>query len=126
MDTIRTSMEWAAAAIDVVAVAVIVGGMVIASVRCNLLTLAFRLDQSDAVSGFRGQLVSGLLLGLDLLVASDVIKTTALEFTLYNVGTLGLLVVVRVTLSWSLVVEAEGRWPWQPHPAVAGVDVDSR
>jgi len=42
-----------------------------------------------------------------------VIKTAALAATLYNVGTLGLLVIVRIALTWSLMVEAEGRWPWQ-------------
>jgi len=65
------------------------------------------------VSRYKGQLVGSLLLGLDLLVASDVIKTAGLEATLYNVATLGLLVIVRITLTWSLMVEAEGRWPWQ-------------
>lgn len=126
METIRQSMEWAATAIDVTAVVVIVCGMVIASVRCNLPGLLFHLNQRDDVAGFRRQLVSGLLLGLDLLVASDVIKTTVLEFTLYNVGTLGLLVLVRITLSWSLEVEAEGRWPWQPRPATTGSNVQTR
>jgi uncharacterized membrane protein len=56
---------------------------------------------------------NGLLTGLDLLVASDVIRTVALASTPANVATLGLLVLVRVLLTWSLVVEIEGRWPWQ-------------
>jgi uncharacterized membrane protein len=55
----------------------------------------------------------GLLLGLDLLIAADVIRTVTLEPTLTNVAALGLLVVVRTFLAWSLVVELEGRWPWQ-------------
>ena len=54
-----------------------------------------------------------LLLGLDLLLAGDVIKTVALEPTLPNVAALGLLVLVRTFLSWSLTVEMEGRLPWQ-------------
>ena len=58
--------------------------------------------------------MNSLLLGLDLLVASDIIHTAAIEPTLYGIGTLGLLVFVRIALTWSLVVEAEGRWPWQP------------
>ena len=110
---IRSAMEWAALGLDVVAVAVIMGGALIATIRCRLFTLLLRLDQSSLVSRYKAQLVGSLLLGLDLLVASDVIKTAALETTLYNVATLGLLVIVRITLTWSLVVEAEGRWPWQ-------------
>lgn len=52
-------------------------------------------------------------LGLDLLIAADIIRTVTLEPTLENVSALGVLVVVRTFLSWSLVVELEGRWPWQ-------------
>ena len=55
----------------------------------------------------------GLLLGLEILVAADVIRTVALEPTSENIAALGLLVVVRTFLSWSLVVEVESRWPWQ-------------
>lgn len=55
----------------------------------------------------------GLLLGLDLLIAADVIRTVTLEPTLGNVTALGVLVVVRTFLAWSLMVELQGRWPWQ-------------
>jgi uncharacterized membrane protein len=54
-----------------------------------------------------------LLLSLEILVAADVIRTVALQPTLSNILGLGLLVVIRTFLSWSLVVEMEGRWPWQ-------------
>jgi uncharacterized membrane protein len=46
-------------------------------------------------------------------VAADIIRTVALEPTLRNVLVLGLLVLIRTVLSWGLVVEIEGRWPWQ-------------
>jgi uncharacterized membrane protein len=52
-------------------------------------------------------------MGLTLLVAADVIRTVALELTLMNVAVLGLLVVVRTLLSWTLALEMEGHWPWQ-------------
>ncbi len=122
METIQEWMEWAAFALDAIAVIIIVGGAVVAAVRCNLFGIVFRLDDSKRIDRYKNQLVSGLLLGLDLLVASDVIKTTALEMTLSNVGALGLLVVVRIALTWSLIVEAEGRWPWQPNPAPGPTD----
>jgi len=113
MELFLSGMEWAAFALEVAAVAVIVGGAVIAAVRCHLIKVLLHLDRSGLVSRYKRQLVGSLLLGLDLLVASDVIKTAALEATLYNVATLGLLVIVRIALTWSLFVEAEGRWPWQ-------------
>jgi hypothetical protein len=53
-----------------------------------------------------------LLLGLEFLVAGDVVRTVALEPTLTNVGVLGLLVLIRTFLGWSLAIEIEGRWPW--------------
>jgi hypothetical protein len=53
-------------------------------------------------------------LGLEILVAADVIRTVALDPTLQNVLILGLLVLIRTFLGWSLVVEIEERWPWQP------------
>ena len=103
METVRAAMEWASFALDTLAVTVIVAGTVAAAIRCG-----------GVVSRFKHGLVESLLLGLDLLVASDVIHTAAIEPTLYSVATLGLLVMVRIALTWSLVVEAEGRWPWQP------------
>jgi uncharacterized membrane protein len=55
-----------------------------------------------------------LLLGLEILVAADIIKTVALETTFESVAVLGMLVIIRIFLGWSLIVEMEGRWPWQP------------
>ena len=62
----------------------------------------------------RIRLGRALLLGLEVLVAADIIRTVALEATLESVAALGLLVLVRTFLSWALVVEIEGRWPWRP------------
>jgi hypothetical protein len=56
-------------------------------------------------------------------VAADVIRTVALEPTLGNVSVLELLVVVRTFLSWTLTVEIEGRWPWQPQTSGATHDI---
>ena len=55
-----------------------------------------------------------LLLGLEILVAADVVRTVALDPSLESVAVLGLLVLIRTFLSWSLEVEIENRWPWQP------------
>jgi uncharacterized membrane protein len=52
-------------------------------------------------------------LGLEILVAADIVRTVALEATLESVAILGLLVLIRTFLSWSLAVEMEGHWPWR-------------
>ena len=54
-----------------------------------------------------------LLLGLEFLVAADIIQTVLIEPTLRGILSLGLLVVVRIVLGWSIAVEIEGCWPWQ-------------
>jgi uncharacterized membrane protein len=54
-----------------------------------------------------------LLLGLEILVAADIVKTIAVEPTFVSIGVLAGLVVIRTFLSWTLVLEIEGRWPWQ-------------
>ncbi len=62
---------------------------------------------------FRGQLGRAILLGLELLVAADIIRTVAITPTLESVGVLAGIVLIRTFLSWSLELEITGRWPWQ-------------
>lgn len=54
-----------------------------------------------------------LLLGLEVVVAADIVKTIAVEPTLMSLAVLAGLVLIRTFLSWTLVLEIEGRWPWQ-------------
>jgi len=67
----------------------------------------------DAYHFYRERLTKALLLGLTLLLAADIVRTVQIEMTLTNVVILGALVIVRTILSWSLILEMEGRWPWQ-------------
>ncbi|MBN9042612.1 MAG: DUF1622 domain-containing protein [Rhizobiales bacterium] len=60
-----------------------------------------------------------LLLGLEVLVAADIVKTIAIELTFVSLGLLAGLVLVRTFLGWTLTLEIEGRWPWQREPAPA-------
>jgi uncharacterized membrane protein len=62
---------------------------------------------------YKRSLGRALLLCLEILVAADIIRTVALDSTFQSVLALGLLVVVRTFLSWSLILEVEGRWPWR-------------
>ena len=106
----RILIEYAALAIEVFAVAIIVIAVVHGTIRYLI-----RLNQQsgDAYQRLKAQLGKALLLGLEFLVAADIIRTVALEPNLQNVVILGLLVVIRTFLSWSLVVEIDGHWPWQ-------------
>jgi uncharacterized membrane protein len=54
-----------------------------------------------------------LLLGLEVVVAADIVKTIAVEPSLMSLYVLAGLVLIRTFLSWTLVLEIEGRWPWQ-------------
>ena len=106
----RDWIEFGALTIELLAVAIILVAVLFGTVRF-LLHVQQRVD--DAYKQFKGHLAKALLLGLEFLVAADIVRTVALEPTLQNVGILGVLVVVRTFLSWSLVVEIEGRWPWK-------------
>lgn len=109
-------IEYVALALELLAVTIIVAGVVIAI--ANLV-----IKRSSSVSGmfdpgliydqFRTRIGNTLLLGLEVLVAADIVRTVALEPTVENAVILGLLVLIRTFLSWSLTVEMEHRWPWQ-------------
>lgn len=70
-------------------------------------------DSAAGFKRFKRYIARGLLIGLDLLIAADVIKTVTLDETLESALVLGLLVVIRIFLSWTLVLQVERRWPWQ-------------
>ena len=72
-----------------------------------------RRMESQNYDQYKIRIGRSLLLGLEVLVAADIIKTIAIELTFTSVGLLAGLVVVRTFLSWTLVLEIEGRWPWQ-------------
>ena len=113
METVHHMIEWAALGIELLGVAVIVAAVVLIAVTRGTVRYVFKLDKQGAYESYKYQLGKALLLSLELLVAADVVRTVALEPTLNNVAVLGLLVLVRTFLSWSMVVEIEGRWPWQ-------------
>src|SRR5262249_27022272 len=118
--TIRMVIEWAAIGIEVLGAAVIVAGVIKIAITRGAIRYLYQLDKPGAYESYKHQMGRSLLLGLEFLVAGDVVRTVALEPTLMNVAVLGLLVLIRTFLSWSLAVEIEGRWPWQPRIPQAG------
>lgn len=97
-------------AVDVAGVAIIVLGTLIAAVSA-VARLARR--EAGSYRQFRQQLGQTILLGLELLVAADIVRTVAARLTLSGVAILGLIVLIRTFLSFSLQVELTGHWPWQ-------------
>ncbi|CRK52848.1 conserved membrane hypothetical protein [Rhodococcus sp. RD6.2] len=98
-------------AVDIVGVAVIVVGAAVAS-WIALSTIRSRPGAS-VYTPYRRNLGRSILLGLEFLVAADIIKTVAVTPTFESVGVLALIVLIRTFLSWSLQLEISGRWPWQ-------------
>jgi uncharacterized membrane protein len=86
----------------------------------------------EDVDAYKIRIGRSLLLGLEVLVAADIVKTIAHELTFVSLGLLAGLVLVRTFLSWTLVLEVEGRWPWRREPspmslqARPGGNVDAR
>ncbi len=106
----RELIAMVAQGIEVLAVVIIVGGIIYGITRYFVHRAS---ETGGAYKHFKDKVGNSLLLGLEFLVAADIIRTVALNPTLQNVAALGVLVFVRTFLSWALVVEMEGRWPWQ-------------
>lgn len=104
-----------AESIEILAIVVISVAVVAAFV--GAVTERVRSDVEQAMQTFKRTMARGLLIGLDLLIAADIIKTVTLEATLENATVLAILVLIRTFLSWTLVLEVEEHWPWQPRQA---------
>ena len=116
-DPVLQWIELASRAIEILAVIIIVVAVFHSTARFIYQLYSKTETREYRYSEYKRYLGRTLLLGLEILVAADIIRTVALESTLTSVVVLGLLVLVRTFLSWSLVVELEGRWPWQPKPS---------
>jgi uncharacterized membrane protein len=108
-------LEWielAALAIEILAVVIIV--VAVAGATLHYLFLALRRQhRHDIYRQYKTRLGRAMMLGLEILVAADIVRTVALETTIESIVGLGLLVLIRTFLSWALSVEIEGHWPWQ-------------
>lgn len=98
-------------AVDLAGVLVIALGIAVVTLAALPRLVAGRRD--GLYRSYRRSVGKTILLGLELLVAADIIRTVAVHPTLESVGVLGLIVLVRTFLSFSLEVELYGRWPWQ-------------
>jgi uncharacterized membrane protein len=117
-DNITRLMEPVATALELFGVAVIVASVLLATIKfaCNLAGEA----RKAAYDGYRANLGRGILLGLELLVGADIIATVTAPLTWESVGLLGVIVLIRTFLSFSLETEIEGVWPWQRRARARG------
>lgn len=96
--------------VDAAGVLAIIVGVVVATASAVRGLLR---RQPKVYRTYRRSLGRSILLGLELLVAADIIRTVAITPTLDSVAVLGVIVLIRTFLSWSLELEITGRWPWQ-------------
>lgn len=97
--------------IEAVGVIIIAIGFIyagISAIRC-----LSRKNRAALITDFRKNIKTNMVLGLDFLVAGDIIRTVTVNPTLSGVASLGLLVVIRTMLVFTIHLEVHGRWPWQ-------------
>ena len=109
MSSFKEAVDYVSLVIDAIGVLVILVRMLLATAR---LVMSGR-SHADPYRRFRQDLGRGILLGLEFLVAADIIRTVAVAPTLRGTMVLGLIVLFRTFLRMALEVELEGRWPWQ-------------
>lgn len=111
-DLLATVLHWTIRALEFAGIAVIVIGAV-SSTAAFFVRKLRSANSDESYRFFRAGLSRSILLGLEFLVAADIINTVAIEPTLYSVAVLGGIVLIRTFLSITLEVEVDGRWPWR-------------
>jgi uncharacterized membrane protein len=106
--TVSNVIHLVGVCIEIFGVFIIVAGIVWSS-----FLLAHRGQIERHYDQYKIRIGRSLLLGLEVLVAADIVKTIAIQLNFTSLGLLAGLVVVRTFLSWTLVLEIEGRWPWR-------------
>lgn len=98
-------------AIETVGVIVIITGLIVSIVK---LAKTYRLiTPSESYKVFRQNVGRSIILGLEFLIAGDIIRTVAVGDSLEQVATLALIIIIRAFLSMTLHLDIEGHWPWQ-------------
>ena len=105
-------IKWVAVGIEAIAIGIIVVGAITTTV-IFLVRIIKEGALDDCYRRFRSDFGKAILLGLEFLIASDIVGTVAVGPTYTDLGILALLVVIRTFLSFSLELEITGRWPWQ-------------
>jgi uncharacterized membrane protein len=105
-------IHWLTRGIEIIGIAVITVGA-LAALVAYVRQLGRREDGNERMNRLRSDLARSILLGLEFLVAADIVNTVAIDPTLESLAVLAGIVLIRTFLSFSIEVEIEGRWPWQ-------------
>ena len=106
----RQIMTLTGLALDGVGVLIVAVGSLLSVAR---FLLRRGLDFNQSYRLLRENVGRAILLGLEFLIAGDIIRSVVVDPTVLNIVTLGLIVLIRTFLSMTLQLEVEGRWPWQ-------------
>lgn len=112
---VRHIAEWSAAVIEIIGIGLITL-MAVMVVVYFVFSVAKGQPLADIYNKVRVLLGKGVLLGLEFLVAADIIHTVAVELTFETAGVLAIIVLIRTFLSFTLELELTGSWPWQQKP----------
>lgn len=113
-DSFKGVMNFLGLVLDGVGVLIVMPGAVVA-LACGLVVA--RVEYTVRSRRVREDPGRAMLLGLEWLIAGDIIRSVVVEPSLLNVAVLGIIVVIRTFLSMTLQLEVEGRWPWSRRPA---------
>jgi len=113
MEYFRHIMEVVGTSVDGVGVFIVAAGMVAATIRLVLRLRDRARETGNYYSLYRQDVGRAILLGLEFLIAGDIIRTVVVAPTLQNVVVLGMIVLIRTFLSLSLQLEIEGKLPWR-------------
>jgi uncharacterized membrane protein len=91
--------------------------IIVAGIAWSTYLHLWRPMRGEDTEIYKIRIGRSLLLGLEVLVAADIVKTIAHELSFISLGLLAGLVLVRTFLGWTLVLEIDGRWPWQREPS---------
>jgi uncharacterized membrane protein len=120
----KAIVGFAGLAIEALGVLVVVTGVLVALGR--YLAGLRRVDADAGYDRLRRGVGRSIIIGLEFLIAGDIVRTVVVEQSLQNLGFLAVIVLIRMALSFSLFVEVEGRWPWQPLAERSGREPPSR
>ncbi|MEX2365084.1 MAG: DUF1622 domain-containing protein [Pseudohongiellaceae bacterium] len=110
-DFITPLASWCAAIVEMLGISIITF-IALYALLGALVQLLKKEDKETIFQELRLYLGRGILLGLEFLIAADIIYTVVLDLTFESVGVLGAIVLIRTFLSFTIEVELSGRWPW--------------
>jgi uncharacterized membrane protein len=108
-----TFVTWVVVGLEAAGIASILAGVLIGLYNFFKGIFSRRKDADKLYGQLRERLGRAILLGLEFLVAADIVNTVAVDPTFHNLGVLAIVVIIRTFLSFAIEAEIHGRWPWQ-------------